>query len=245
VARAAATGGGRSYRGRRPLRWYSSLVLIVLLGVALIVYSRYEKQHPSAGAQPAVGTHWYAALDFDVCGAVQPNLPANPDQASKAPGLYTAGDGVIQVAPAKSADAGANATLGRFVDEYPGLALSPTSVRLPGKTTLHSGQACPTGTPDAGRKADLTSKVWPSFTSSSPTVPSDPTTLKLANGQLITIAFVPPGASVPKPPSTVVETMLSDRASSGTTSTTTTTPTSPTSPTSTPSSPTSAPTTTP
>ena len=31
VARAAATGGGRTYRGRRPLRWYTSLALIVLL----------------------------------------------------------------------------------------------------------------------------------------------------------------------------------------------------------------------
>lgn len=230
VARAAATGGGRTYRGRRPLRWYTALVLIVLLGVALIVYSRYEKQHPSAGTQPAVGTHWYAALAFDICGSTQTNLPANPNQATATPGLSTAGDGVIQVAPAKSADAGNNATLGRFVSEYPGLALSPTSVKLPGKTTHHNGQVCPAGTPDAGQKADLVVKVWPSFAGSGanhPTVPSDPTTQKLANGQLITIAFVPHGASVPKPPATVITTMLNDISSTGST-TTTTLPTTPT-----------------
>jgi len=230
VARAGATGGGRSYRGRRPLRWYSSLVLIVLLGVALIVYSRYELQHPAASIQPAIGSHWYVAMAFDICGDVEPNLPANPNEASAAPGLYTAGDGVIQIAPAKASDAGNNATLGRFVQEYPGLALSPTSVRLPGKTTHHNGQSCPSGTPDAGTKADVSVKVWPSFTSSSSFVPSDPTTLKLANEELLTVSFLPTGKTVPKPSPTVVETMLQDQASGGTTTTTTvpttTTPTS-------------------
>ena len=48
VARAGATGGGRSYRGQRPMKWYASLAMICLLGVALIVYSRYERQHPAA-----------------------------------------------------------------------------------------------------------------------------------------------------------------------------------------------------
>jgi hypothetical protein len=236
VARAAATGGGRTYRGRRPVRWYTALVLIVVVGVALVVYSRYERQHPSAGTQPTIGAHWYASLAFDICGTVEPNLPANPNEASAAPGLHTAGDGVIQINPAKAADAGNNATLGRFVRLYPGLALSPTSVRLPGKATHHSGQICPAGTPDAGKKADVTVKVWPSFTSSSPSVPSDPTTLKLANGQLITVAFLPPSSAVPKPPPSVVQTMLTD-ISGTSSSTTTTTPSSPTT-TTTPSSPT-------
>lgn len=224
VARAAATGGGRTYRGRRPVRWYTSLVVLVLLGVALIVYSRYELEHPAASTQPAIGSHWYLALAFDVCGTVQPNLPANPNEATAAPGLYTEGDGVLQVAPAKASDAGNHATLGRFVQEYPGLALSPTSLRLPGKTTHHNGQACPAGTPDAGKAADVRVKVWPSFTSTSSQVPSDPTTLKLANEELITVSFLPLDKSIPKPSSTVVETMLQDQAASSA-STTTTTPT--------------------
>lgn len=226
VARAAATGGGRTYRGKRPVRWYTSLVLIVVIGVALIVYSRYERQHPSAGTQPAIGTTWYASLAFDICGVVEPNLPANPNEATASPGLHTTGDGVIQISPAKAVDAGNNATLGRFVRTYPGLGLSPTSVRLPGKTTHQNGQTCPAGTPDAGRKAELRAKVWPSFTSSSPFLPSDPTTLKLASGQLITVAFLPAGSSIPKPPPSVVQTMLTDI--SGSSSTTTTTPAIPT-----------------
>jgi hypothetical protein len=237
VARAAATGGGRTYRGQRPIRWYSSLVLIVLLGVALIVYSRYERQHPSAGSQPAIGAHWYAASAYDVCGTIEPNLPANPNEASAAPGIHTAGDGVIQINPSKPADAGANATLGRFVQLYPGLALSPTALRLPGRPTYHNGDACPSGTPDSGRKGLVQVKVWPSFAppgSNNPSEPSDPTTLKLANGQLITVAFVPSGASIPKPPQSVITTMLQDRATSGSTTTVPATVPS-TSPTSTPS----------
>lgn len=252
VARAAATGGGRTYRGRRPMRWYTSLVLIVVVGVALIVYSRYERQHPSAGTQPAIGTTWYASLAFDICGVLEPNLPANPNLATAAPGLHTSNDGVIQISPAKAADAGNNATLGRFVHTYPGLGLSPTSVRLPGQPTHQNGQTCPSGTPDAGRKADLTTKVWPSFTSSSPFVPSDPTTLKLASGQLITVAFLPPGSAVPKPPPAVVQRMLTDISGSSSTTTTTlpgaatttTTSTPSTTTTSTPSSTTTSSTTT-
>lgn len=248
MARAAATGGGRTYRGQRPVRWYSALVLIVLLGVALIAYSRYERQHPSAGSQPTVGSHWFAALAFDICGTTQANLPANPNEAAAAPGLHTAGDGVIEISPTKSSDAGANATLGRFVTLYPKLGLSPTSLRLPGKATHHNGQTCPSGTPDAGKKAEVRVKVWPSFTGSANAfVPSDPTTLKLADGQLITVAFVPSKASIPKPPAAVVSAMLQDRAtaaqnSSSSTTLPTSTPTSspaPPSSTTTPSSPTS------
>jgi hypothetical protein len=245
VARAAATGGGRTYRGQRPVRWYGSLVLIVLLGVALIVYSRYERQHPSAGAQPAIGAHWYAASAFDICGKTEPNLPSNPNLATASPGIHTAGDGVIQIEPAKKSDAGDNATLGRFVETYPGLALSPTSLRLPQSQTYRNGDACAAGTPDAGRKGTVQVKVWPSFSppgSNHPFVPSDPTTLKLADGQLITMAFVPTGASIPKPPPSVIESMLQYRSTSG--STTTTVPAtvpSTTTPTTTPSTTTSAP----
>ncbi|MHB8681164.1 MAG: hypothetical protein ACYDA2_03600 [Acidimicrobiales bacterium] len=223
VQRAAATGGGRTYRGRMPVRWYGSLVLIVLLGAALVAYSRYERQHPTTATAPAVGTHWYAAMAFDICGKVQPNLPANPNQATAAPGLFTAGDGVLQVSPAKAADAGNNATLGRFVSLYPGLSLTPTSLKLPGKSTLVNGQKCPSGTPDAGKVANVRVQVWPSFSgpqANHPVTPSDPTTLKIANGQLITVAFVPTGASVPKPPATAITTMLQDISSQSSPSTT-------------------------
>jgi hypothetical protein len=228
VARAGATGGGRSYRGQRPMKWYSSLAMICLLGVALIVYSRYERQHPAPALQPAIGAHWYQALSFYVCGTnPHANLPSNPNAStSPIPGIRTDGDGVIQVAPTTKKDAGNNATFARFVATYPKLKLTSSALQIPGGPTYTDGEKCPAGTSDAGKVGHLQIKVWPSFTppgSNNPTVFHDPGAIKLADGQLITVAFVPSGASVPKPAS--IAAMLTDRAGSATSSPSTTAPT--------------------
>jgi hypothetical protein len=223
VARAGATGGGRSYRGQRPMKWYASLAMICLLGVALIVYSRYERQHPAAATPPAIGSHWYQAIGFDVCGTVQPNLPLNPNAStSPVPGIRTDGDGVIQVEPTTAKDAGNNATLARFVTTYPKLTLTADTLQIPGKRSYSNGKKCPAGTPDAGKTGEVQIKMWPSFTppgSNNPQVFHDPAGIKLADGQLITVAFVPSGASIPKPSS--ITAMLTDRAGSATGSSTT------------------------
>jgi hypothetical protein len=255
VARAGATGGGRSYRGQRPMKWYFSLAMICVVGVALIAYSRYERQNPAAATPPAVGAHWFQALGIDICGTVQPNLPANPN-ASKAPipGIRTDGDGVIQVAPTTSKDAGDNATFARFVESYPGLTITNDTLQLPGGPKYSNGEKCPAGFPFTGKTAALQIKVWPSFTppgSNNPTVFHDPASIKLADGQLITVAFVPSGVSVPKPSS--ITAMLTDRAgSAASTQTTAAAPTPTSAPTATtapstattaPSSPTTAPST--
>jgi hypothetical protein len=61
-------------------------------------------------------------------------------------------------------------------------------------------------------------KVWSNFTgpgSTHPTTFSDPAAVKLADGQLITVAFVPSGAVVPKPSSQTILALL--QARSGTT----------------------------
>ncbi|HYA67332.1 MAG TPA: hypothetical protein VED63_01245, partial [Acidimicrobiales bacterium] len=205
VARAAATGGGKTYRGQRPVKWYASLVLICLLGISMIAYSRYERQHPTS-TPPTVGTQWFAAIAFDICGTVQPDLPANP-AGSQSTGVDTTGNGVISIAPTTSAQAGANATLGAFVDSYPGLVLTPSALRLPKKVIHHNGDTCASGTPDAGKSANVVVRTWPSFTAQGSTVSGDPTSVLLADGQLITVAFVPNGASIPKPSSQSIAAM--------------------------------------
>ena len=228
MARAGATGGGRSYRGQRPMKWYASLAMICLLGVALIVYSRYERQHPAPAAAPAIGAHWYQAVGFYVCGKFQPNLPSNPNAStSPIPGIRTDGDGVIQVAPTTKKDAGNNATLARFVALYPKLTLTSSTLQIPGGAKYTDGKKCPAGSTDAGKTGQLQIKVWPSFTppgSNNPKVFHDPATIKLADGQLITVAFVPSGASVPKPSS--ITAMLTDRAGSATSTQSTAVPSS-------------------
>lgn len=210
VARAAATGGGRTYRGQAPVRWYTSLVLIVLLGVALVVYSRSERLHPAAAVQPAVGgTPYYAAIAFDVCGRAEASLPANATNDQNL-GIVSQGSGVIKVAPTSNADAGTNAVFGRFVDGYPDLKLTSTTFKLPGQGTYRDGGACPSGTPYARKRASIRVVTWASATgvaSTRPTTVSDPASLTFTNGQLITVAYVPSSAPVFKPSAAAISSM--------------------------------------
>jgi hypothetical protein len=211
-----------------PTKWYGTLFLIVLLGIVFVVYSRYEDQNPVAATPPAIGTHWYDSLAIDVCGDVQPELATNPNSVSN-PGIHTDGDGVIRIEPTRSADAGNNATLARFVADYPKFALTSSSLTIPGEKIRSNGDKCPKETPDAGKAAKVEIKVWPSSQApgvNEPYTTTDPSSVKLAppTGQLITIAFVPAGASIPKPNASTITTMLQAISQAGSTTTTATAP---------------------
>ncbi|HVX21553.1 MAG TPA: hypothetical protein VHB02_09405 [Acidimicrobiales bacterium] len=250
VARAAATGGGRTYRGQRPVNWYAALVIIVVLGVASVVFANYEYRHPAAAAnkvQPTKGTTWYAGLAFYVCGAQLPSVPSNAASTTSKQSFYTTGDGVITVAPKTTAVAGDNAVLGKFVSGYPGMAIGTTAIKVPsattattttttttaakGKsstksTTYKNGDTCPAGTPDAGKKGKVQVVYWANALAAkgkAVTVQGDPSELKFTQNQLITVGFVPAGTTLPKPNGTVVKALLG--ATTGTATTTTTAPT--------------------
>ena len=77
--------------------------------------------------------------------------------------------------------------------------------------------------PTPGRSGKVLIKVWPSATApgvNNPTTTSDPTSVKLATGQLITVGFVPAGATLPKPSATTITTMLQPISTAGSTTTT-------------------------
>jgi len=220
VARAGATGGGRAYKGRVATSWYLGIGLIVVLGLVSIGFSRYQYQHPTSApvVQPAVGARWYAGISFDVCGTIEPVLPPN----TAATGIQSLGEGVVQIAPTSAAYAGHHAVLGVLVAGYSGLVLTADTVAFPGTATYRTGETCPSGTPDAGKKGAVVVEHWPSFSSSTGVVvPGDPRALPLANGQLITVAFVPAATTLAKPPQSTIDAVLS--AISGTPPTTTTT----------------------
>lgn len=240
VSRAAATGGGRTYRGQVPVNWYAGLVAIVILGLVSIVFARYEYQHLKATSkvQPAVGTTLYAGIGFNICGKELQTLSANANGSVL--GLTTPGSGVIQVSPTNAAEAGNNATLGLFFKEYPGIALSATRLTVPKHKPYKNGQTCPSGTPDAGKKAVVRVETWPNAVTKSGTVlTGDPRAYKIGSRALITIGFVPANAKLPRPPQSTINTMLQFAGTvvnGTTTTTTTTTPSTSTVPTSTPTS---------
>lgn len=215
VARAARTGGSRNRRGPRqtPLGFYTTLAVVVLLGMASVAFSRYQVLHPStkpAATAPAIGDHWLTAIAFDICGKLQPNPPKNPTKAAL--GIYTTGNGLIQVAPRTKADAGHNATLGRFVAGYPGMVLTATSVGYPGHKVLDNGALC------GSKPGRVQVKVFSSLADTTGSIVSgNPDGVLLENGQLITVAFVAAGTSIPRPPSATTLALAAAAAATTTT----------------------------
>jgi hypothetical protein len=233
VARAAASGGGKAYKSRRPNAWYAMMLAIVILGAFLVVYSRNEALHPNTAAAvgPSATDHWYAAYAIDICGAVQAPLPANSNLTTV--GIRTFGTGLIDINPGATTKPAnfdrKKATLGLFASSYPKFTLTSTSIRVPGKLPLTwaNGAKC---TGALKGKGTLVAKVWTSTSDQHPKlVTSDIPAIRLTNGQMITIAFVPSGASIPVPPSraTLITTLGGTTGSSSTTSTAATTTTTP------------------
>jgi hypothetical protein len=216
VRRAAASGGSKSYRASTPIGWYSILLVICIVGIGLIVYSRNEKLHPVAAAKapttnlvpPTTADNWEVGLGVDLCGVMQPALP--PSANASTVGLRTFGKDVINVEPgavAKPADyEGKLATLGNFAKNYAGFVLTATSIQLPvgAKKLYRDGDRCGT------RPATLEAEVWSSPTATRGTlVTSSPTAIKFADGQMITLAFLPAGERIPEPASkSALETAL-------------------------------------
>jgi hypothetical protein len=213
VARAAATGGGTTYRGQMPVNWYAALVVIVLIGLGSVAFAKYHYDLNPPVIEPTVGTTWNAGLAFDICGTMQQALAASPSTAKT--GLTTTGSGVLKVAPKNAAEAGNNATLGKFADGYTGLTLTNTTLKYPlaGVPTYKNGQKCAAGTPDAGKVGEVQARSWLLSTKTGKNGEEEetggvttvnPADLKFADRQLITTGFVPDSTSLPKPPSSTI-----------------------------------------
>ncbi|HVE47523.1 MAG TPA: hypothetical protein VNA57_12355 [Acidimicrobiales bacterium] len=191
VARAASTGGGRTSRGARPWGWYTAMGLVVVLGLVTIVFSRNERQEV-ASARPTIRDHWHTAYGFYNCTKFEPQLP----QPATLIGLHTHTDGLIHVEPQNSQDTGKGATVGRFASGQPGFELKPGEMSYPGAKPVKDGQKC------GDKEATLQMWVWDNEKDEKGRrVPGDPRRVRIRDNMLLTIAFVPEGTDVPKPPS--------------------------------------------
>jgi hypothetical protein len=217
VARAAATGGGATYRGQMPVNWYAALVVIVLVGLGSIAFAKYHYDQNPPVIEPTVGTTWHAGLAFDICGTTEQALAASPSTTKS--GLTTTGDGVLKIAPANSSEAGSNATLGKFASEYKGLTLTNTTLKYPSSSSpeYRNGEKCAKGTPDAGKVGEVEARWWLITTKTTKNneleqtggiTTSHPADLKFADRQLITVGFVPDNVTLPKPPGSTISALL-------------------------------------
>ncbi len=144
VARAAAAGGG-ARTGRSgtsgPWKWYALVALVAVLGVALIVTSRVDRQENISNVgPPRPGDHWHVAYGINVCGAFQPELNIERDPQ----GIHThapegQGDGIVHIHPFTTRASGKNATLGKFA-EAAGLELEDGRLTMPDGEVYADGE---------------------------------------------------------------------------------------------------------
>jgi hypothetical protein len=214
--------------------WYSIVIVVCIVGLGLIVYSRHERQVRATAASttttttqanttaPTLDDHWQVALSADICGKVV-NLPRSANQSS---GIITDGNGVVDIYPARAGkDAkqfeGANATLGKFLSAE-GVSLTSTSLRLPksvGKLAglYDNGHKCGT------KPGLLQMYIWSSPTSTSSFAAQPSGATDYGNGEMYMLAFLPKGASVAKPPAAhLVAAFLKSQIATTTTTTSTT-----------------------
>src|SRR3954469_17982227 len=194
VSRAARTGGGRTSRGRTPWAWYSSMALVVVLGVFGIVQSRDHRQDilsagtklsPRLGSPGKPADHWHVAYGFYLCDNFAATLP---DDAVKG-GIHTHADGLMHVEPETVDDTGPHATAGRFL-KLAGVTVSETEIKIPGQKTFKNGDKCGDKAGEVQVYVDGKKRE------------GDPTKILLKDQQHIVFAYVPKATTtVPEPPS--------------------------------------------
>lgn len=224
VARAAGTGGGRTYRGRTPWSYFGIIALIVVLGIVGTWTSRDRRLGQINGkgnTAPTVGTTWNEGYAVYECGKFMPAIKTTSDPQ----GITTTTAGVILIKPKAKSVAGKNATLGKFASAV-GMKLNAAELQLPGGKLYVNGNTC------EGQPGHVFVKEFPYAGATfgklydgkkGQLAALDPDVIPLKDQTLLTIAFVPASDSskIPPPP-TYVNTNLNAAGNSSSTSSTTT-----------------------
>jgi hypothetical protein len=215
VARAARAGGSRRPGQRRNLGFPTLITVIVVLGVALVLFARGERE---ANAEPRRGAdHWHAAYGLYVCDAFQP--PLN-DVGQDTLGIHTHGDGVIHIHPFLDSAAGTNAQLGIWFDQVQ-LSVTDDSIVLPDGTAYEEGD-------DDCDGDDAIVQVWRWAKASDAAEGKEPAEVITedfddirfrSDREAYTIAFAPEDADIPAPESIPTLDNLSDVLEAPTSST--------------------------
>jgi hypothetical protein len=203
-------------RARNNTWWYGLTAMIVIAGISLIVYARMTEPKPvgpfvsDPNKTAQKDTHWHAALGVYNCdhwvgdgtGDGLWKWPSDPQgffrhNSSVYAGLHSHRDGIIHMEPTVSEDSGRHATIGRYFD-YGGWKLSATGYTFVDGKAIKNGDKCPDGkagtlqwatsrwdgNPDTSKKLKFTART------------GNPADYKLNQGDVIIIAFLPPGKSV-------------------------------------------------
>jgi hypothetical protein len=184
AAKLAQKGKGRKVRFQGGTVFPAAVALTLVVGLALIVYSRATL--PSADASPpTINDHWHAAYGFYLCDdwfMLNGNLEELSAQGGfvntnfRRTGIHSHDDGVIHWHPYTSAAVGDNAVLGVFLENY-GVELTNDSLRFDSVGSVGANPNFPPAngfdvveeyiegeTQCNGEDAEVSVKAWGSFT---------------------------------------------------------------------------------
>ena len=221
VTRVARAGGGTTTSKRAKPLFPVSIGLIVVLGVALIVFARSSQEQAAAEAPVANQDHWHAAYGVRLCGEGF----AAPIQVQDDPvGIHTHADGIIHVHPFATSASGENANLGEFFDAA-GITIDDDEIDLGGDARVKEGD----DTCGEDEEPEIVQvAVWENAREADVTDPEivteDIRGIRFVNDSMaFTIAFAPEGADIPPPPTIPTLDNLSDVEPTGDADTTGTT----------------------
>ena len=172
AAKLAQKGKGRKVRFQGGTVFPAAVAITLILGFALIVYSRQTLPEADS-TPPTINDHWHAAYGFYLCdtwyklagnleGTNSAGQPLFPEFVRT--GVHSHDDGVMHWHPFTAAATGANAVLGVFLDTYD-VELTNDTLKFPDNNVLGFTDEYTEGdTKCNGEDAELSIKVWDSYT---------------------------------------------------------------------------------
>lgn len=217
AAKLAKSGKGKKVRFQGGTLFPMIVAIVVVLGLALVVYSRQSL--PAADAsEPTIDDHWHVAYGFYLCdewvqvtgNKEDPSAPGFDEFART--GIHSHDDGVIHWHPSSSAAVGRNAKLSVFLDVY-GVELTNDKLVFPADQRAQLPSQSDTGVFEEDETqcdidgkmddAELKVIVWDNFsdTDNGTTYIADFDNIRVdKDAMAFSIAFVPPDTSVGMPP---------------------------------------------
>lgn len=219
AARLAQKGQGRKVRFQGGTLFPMVVAMVIVLGIALVVYSRQSR--PDADASPpTIDDHWHVVYGFYLCDTWY-QLTGDLEERDSSgfvntefarTGVHSHDDGLIHWHAFSSAATGGNATLGLFLNNY-GVELTNSELQFPEaqrptlpyerETGLFEGGETQCDIDGEMRDGELKVITWESIsdTGAGTTFIADYDNIRIRDdGMVISIAFVPSRTDVGMPP---------------------------------------------
>ncbi len=134
----AQKGKGKKVRFQGGTVFPLTLLIVAVVGLSLIIYSRTSTNALAVPPQASNSDHWHIAFGIFACDDWLPNITGNkeggttgvPDPEFLASGVHSHDDGVIHYHPYTAASSGQNAKLKRYLDVYD-IELSNDKLQMP------------------------------------------------------------------------------------------------------------------